>query len=272
MKIKNNKGFTLIEVLVSIAVIGIISTALTSLLQAVLKSWTRGSKKVEILQNTRDSIESLTNEIKCVIPAYNGNIYIDLFVFNSEENVMMIGSSKVTNTWGDRLNVVSAANRATTCRDGYNIVEFYFFLGDATGITNKALFGNPRQIEIDLGNSNHLYLIRNPEDIIIEDGSTYPPNEVTPWTSANDLAGRVLGTNVTSFKVSFCDTDLTWVTVWSTTKKYLPKAVKIIITGTPDRVDDNLKQIYGDPTVAGSGDTYSITLRLFQENVPYNWY
>lgn len=259
--LKSEKGFTLLEVLVTVTVLSIVTLSLATLLDITLRIWKKGQGKAEIYQELRAVLDMVSLDIKCVVPAYNGNKPNDIFLFQCEKNQMYKASAKTGSTFADRLDVVTTSGKGSSQKEGYNIIEVNFFLGDATALSTK--WENPRKIEIDLGNEHHLFLARGPAPNLLTSGE--PPNAPQAWTSS-DFPGRPLGNNITSVKYSFCDTNLVWVDNWGASKKYLPKAVKMAITAT----DDN--GIYGNPTVEGSGDSLTVTIRLFQENCPNNWW
>jgi prepilin-type N-terminal cleavage/methylation domain-containing protein len=250
---KNQNGFTLIEVLVSIAIVGILSVSLVQLLQTAMRVWNYGSSKLEIYNNMSHSLENIILDIKSSVPAFSGDIPIPVYMFQSEQNACY-KSGRVATPHADRLDFVSTSGRGDPLTDYYNILGWVYFLSDVTGISSLG----GKSIEEEIGNHDKLFLIRKP----IKNVNTIG---FTSWTSS-DLPSRVLGSNITSIKYSFCDENFEWIDEWESTNNYLPKALKITLFSTDDG------GIYGNPEELGNGDSMSLVIRIFQENTPDNWW
>lgn len=69
MKIADDRGFTLIELVVSMAVMGIVVTAAFAMYSAVKDSWSLGSKKFEVLQNARIAADRIVSETRSAYSA-----------------------------------------------------------------------------------------------------------------------------------------------------------------------------------------------------------
>lgn len=63
---KKNKGFTLIEVIIVIIVIGIVSVIIGSMLLGVVKAWTFKFNRNDILWDGRLALDRMTREIRAI--------------------------------------------------------------------------------------------------------------------------------------------------------------------------------------------------------------
>lgn len=82
-KIKNNKGFTLIELIIALSVISIILMAFYSIINSSIKHNVKNEKDIKSLNIAQSEIESLRNEIKSSNSSINiyddeGNILITI--------------------------------------------------------------------------------------------------------------------------------------------------------------------------------------------------
>lgn len=59
-----DKGFTLIEVIISVALLLIIMTAASQLLFSGLASWQHGEEQIDVVQNMRITLDRMTREIR----------------------------------------------------------------------------------------------------------------------------------------------------------------------------------------------------------------
>lgn len=75
LKIKNNKGFTLIEILISMAIISIVLFSLFTIINLSIKQNTKNEKDIKLLNIAQSEIENLRKEIKS--SSNNLNIYIE---------------------------------------------------------------------------------------------------------------------------------------------------------------------------------------------------
>ncbi|MGI6678590.1 MAG: PilW family protein [Dehalobacterium sp.] len=71
--IKNDQGFTLIELVVTIVLFGILITPAFALFSSGLKSWTHGTEQIDVVQNMRFAMDRMTMEIRQAVgePAPN---------------------------------------------------------------------------------------------------------------------------------------------------------------------------------------------------------
>ncbi|HON57392.1 MAG TPA: type II secretion system protein [bacterium] len=271
-KYKKNYGFTLLEVLVAVAVMGILTVVLSTLLQISLKAWRIGGSQIDTTQNARQAVDRLKADIIGALPAMNGDTINHLFLFQVEKDKMMDTNlanlttfSSINQPAADKLDIVSLS--ATTPDDLFDIKKYWFYLGNAKGITTRVDLGNPRQMELDGGTGNNLFLIRNFESTQNIVGSDALPI-VRDWSAASFRNYAVpIANNITSIKYTFCETNYTWTDNWTSSKKYLPQLIKIGFTAAPEIVSD-----LGDPTMIATGISMAATIKLFQNNAPNNWW
>lgn len=64
MDLKNNKGFTLIEVLVALAIVTIVSTAFFSIVNMTTRTNAKNEKDIQAMDIAQSEVEYLTKEIK----------------------------------------------------------------------------------------------------------------------------------------------------------------------------------------------------------------
>lgn len=254
----NNKenGFTLIEVMVAIAIVSIISLSLVQLLQTSLQVWNMGTSKMSIYNNLSMSLEYAGENIRKTIPAYNGDIYIPVFLFESSKNIMLKNNSPNNSNNADKFDFVSVTD------EDYIYRNYSYYLGDITSFgddvkTREAYPQNPSEYK-------SFFFIQKPKNAPIIDEGEINPSKIDLIDLKSNIV--VLGYQITSIKYDFCDINNNWIDEWTSDKKYLPKAVKITMSGS----DEN--QIYGDPSQAFEGDSLSMTIRLYQENAPDNWW
>lgn len=62
--LKNTKGFSLVELLVTIGLVSLVITAASLAYFSGVKAWVRSGNQVEVQQNLRIAINTLSNEIK----------------------------------------------------------------------------------------------------------------------------------------------------------------------------------------------------------------
>lgn len=76
LKIKgNNRGFTLVEILISMAIISIVLFSLFTIINSSIKQNTKNEKDIKLLNIAQSEIENLRKEIKS--SSNNINIYIE---------------------------------------------------------------------------------------------------------------------------------------------------------------------------------------------------
>jgi prepilin-type N-terminal cleavage/methylation domain-containing protein len=63
---KKNKGFTLIELIITIAIVGIISVIIGSMLLGIINAWTFKFSRNDLLWDARIAINRMTREIRTV--------------------------------------------------------------------------------------------------------------------------------------------------------------------------------------------------------------
>jgi len=66
IKMKKNKGFTLIEVIITITVVGIVSVIIGSMLLGIVKAWTFKFNRNDMLWDGRLALDRMTREIRTV--------------------------------------------------------------------------------------------------------------------------------------------------------------------------------------------------------------
>ncbi len=71
---KNDQGFTLIELVVTIVLFGILITPAFALFSSGLKSWTHGTEQIDVVQNMRFAMDRMTMEIR---QAVDGSVQYD---------------------------------------------------------------------------------------------------------------------------------------------------------------------------------------------------
>ena len=61
---RNERGFTVAELLVAIAVLALVLAAVTTIQQSVLQAYVAGSNKTEVQQNARSALERIARELR----------------------------------------------------------------------------------------------------------------------------------------------------------------------------------------------------------------
>lgn len=61
---KNDQGLTLIEIVISMVLFGILLTPAFALFSSGLKSWTHGTEQIDVVQNMRFTMDCMTSEIR----------------------------------------------------------------------------------------------------------------------------------------------------------------------------------------------------------------
>lgn len=113
------KGFTLIEILVVGVIFSILSLMLFTVFKSAMDSWRRGESQLEIYENARIAVESITNDLRAAMldPA-NTNI-----TFRGFDSAAPSGWR--TNNIGDEMYFIATLNPDTTtawsdlCKVGY---------------------------------------------------------------------------------------------------------------------------------------------------------
>lgn len=261
--LKNKGGFTLIEVMVAVAIIGIISVSLVQLLQTSLRLWNRGTSKMSIYNNLSMCLEYISRNIVNAIPAVSGDYQIPVFLFNSEKNVIYSGNGKkeTIHQAGGPHRIDFVARTGSPTHD-YNLSYLIYYISDITGLSQLQ---KEEAYPLPVEEFENLFLLqREIFTGIIPLHDTKP--EIRAWESGVRIRGEAVGYNVTGIQYSFCGNDLMWVDEWSYDEKSLPKAIKITVYAA----DENY--IYGNPTEINQGDSLSLTVRLYQNNAPSNWW
>jgi general secretion pathway protein J len=103
----SNKGFTLIEVLVSLTLLGIIFLLLFSSLYTSNKSWIAGEKKIERNDEIRLVSHYLRKQLSQTLPMTWINGKDQTLLFSGNENTLIITSTLPSHRGGGGLNLIS---------------------------------------------------------------------------------------------------------------------------------------------------------------------
>lgn len=90
--VKINKGYTLIELLVTLAIIGIVLSIYSTLYYSSYKSYVSTQKNIDIEQNVRYAMTYITNQINqnsngIILSNFDNNIAHSITVINKDGNI-----------------------------------------------------------------------------------------------------------------------------------------------------------------------------------------
>ncbi len=133
---RSGAGFTLMEVLVSITLMGFISVAIHYGYRIGLDSWSRAEKSLERERNVQFVLDLMSRQLGSMVPYYSRQLLdgaaVDVLLFHgSEQGVRFV-------------TTFSAESRSS---GGLRLVEY--FLGDSKQGTGKALLLNERLLPDD---------------------------------------------------------------------------------------------------------------------------
>jgi len=196
--IVSHRGFTLVEILVAMAILVIIVIAMVSMSSSVNRAWIIGEQRVENFQNGRAIMELMSRELSLTSPPRralgSGTANVSSLQFVQDPNISpLVATSLVTNSsslfWQAYLAQTSYGN---TCEVGYYLIN--------------ASSGGRRQLQrffvqpdsLTATSTSTTYKIYNPYTSFTgyTASSPWPPTNAAPWlttlTAANFQASSSL--------------------------------------------------------------------------------
>jgi len=192
MKIKYNNGFTLLEVIISIVILGIAFTICFQALESTLRSWKKSYIISDNIQHGDFTINQISSAFKCMIFFKNEQ---KRYAFDYEERV-------IDDSSGDWVSFVTANN----------------FFYDSKKINNKI----PHRIELFLGeidNIKGLYSITIPISV-----------EAVEYINNFNPKPKLISSNVNEFEILFWDEENeNWLNEWDQ-ENSIPKRILISVS------------------------------------------
>lgn len=206
------RAFTLLEAVVTVAVLVIIASSLAMVFKTLLSSWNKAEIVNDVSQSAYTVLDQMSRELKCIVKDPNDKYYL----VGIDEG----SASHISQTVSDEIYFIAAVKDST----GTGLCEVGYWLKD-TGT--------------DKDNS----LMRHAKENI--SGTTDFATSVLPSTSGKTAA------NVTKFEVLYWDTNTAaWesdpaqptdaLKVWNSKTK-LPVAIKITLNMTDDNNKNEAK-------------------------------
>ena len=192
MKIKYNNGFTLLEVIISIVILGIAFTICFQALESTLRSWKKSYIISDNIQHGDFTINQISSAFKCMIFFKNEQ---KRYAFDYEERV-------IDDSSGDWVSFVTANN----------------FFYDSKKINNKI----PHRIELfldEIDDIKGLYSITIPISV----GAVEYVNNFNPKP-------KLISSNVNEFEILFWDEENeNWLNEWDQ-ENSIPKRILISVS------------------------------------------
>lgn len=187
---KTRSGFTLVEVLLAVTILGLVMTAVYSTWSAVLTAWRRGSDASEVYQRQRIVIDTLTELAQSVV------------YFSASPSLYAVeGVSKPG--WGDSVSFVTASDVALP--------------------PSEAIAAGMRRVTISLEQDEYgrKYLA------IVNAPAVSASNTTT--VADTTLQAHVLSMDVSGFSVRYLNPrDSTWYDKWEDTE-LIPSAMEFTV-------------------------------------------
>lgn len=147
LKIKdNNRGFTLVEILISMAIISIVLFSLFTIINSSIKQNTKNEKDIKLLNIAQSEIENLRKEIKS--SSNNINIY-NIYVKDSDPNIPNTYTIKIPDD--DEIIWYEKNISEKIYRIDINVNEKYkYFIGsNDDGTPNTSIIEYEREVDGD---------------------------------------------------------------------------------------------------------------------------
>jgi type IV pilus assembly protein PilW len=213
----NNKGFTLVDLLIAVAISGIVAGAIFTTFQSQQKSYLIQEQVVEMQQNLRAGMDLMVKEIRMAgydpykdsgaeITAAAGNTLT--FTFLSDDDGDDNDGDNVTDETGELATITyslydaygdgdtdlgrkAGAGNNTPVAENIDNLEFYYTLNDATKTLTPADPNNIRNVQITiLARTEH-------QDPKFSDTKIYTTPSGADWGPYNDgFRRRLLSTTV----------------------------------------------------------------------------
>ncbi|MEK7452993.1 MAG: prepilin-type N-terminal cleavage/methylation domain-containing protein [Patescibacteria group bacterium] len=154
--LKANRGFSILELLIYMAIFSIISLALIDIIGALSRGWTRSQVEAEVQQNLRYAVNSISQDIKnassVTTPDVNlSSNNLDLNLGGVSYKYFLTGLNPPIL---QKQISLSAAENVTTDKVKVIDIKFYTFLNQAS--TNSQIQATTTQFFIKIGyNSNN---------------------------------------------------------------------------------------------------------------------
>jgi len=192
MKIKYNNGFTLLEVIISIVILGIAFTICFQALESTLRSWKKSYIISDNIQHGDFTINQISSAFKCMIFFKNEQ---KRYAFDYEERV-------IDDSSGDWVSFVTANN----------------FFYDSKKINNKI----PHRIELfldEIDDIKGLYSITIPISV-----------EAAEYINNFNPKPKLISSNVNEFEILFWDEENeNWLNEWDQ-ENSIPKRILISVS------------------------------------------
>jgi general secretion pathway protein J len=134
---ESQKGFTLLELTISIALIGIIVLIILGAMRLGLRSVELGEKKVDFLERQRSSINIIDSQIQSYIPVTYEEDDIKKTVFTGERDVLQFSTNY--SIWSGQKGYVIVTYKVNTDNSGKQVL---------LATENVIGFDNVREVEL----------------------------------------------------------------------------------------------------------------------------
>lgn len=181
MLLKNDEGFTLLEILVSMTILSLIMVVIVSGFHIGHRSWQRGERDIEVNQQLRVALDILISDIAS---AYNFRTRVQ-----NQWITLFLGKP-------DRLMLVTTRTSHFSRRPQVGLSQVEYYIGDGVGDSAKGLVRRE-------------YPITNGEPFDDETGFIVP---LLPWVS--DVSFEFLYRKPLRRNESMKDQEEEWVEYW----------------------------------------------------------
>jgi general secretion pathway protein J len=171
-----NSGFTLLELIISIALIGLIVLIITGALRLGFRSIDSGERKIESIERIRSSLNIIDSQIQSELPlTYFNEDGENKYFFKGEEALMQFPTNY--SIWGGERGYVIATYRVETGMDG-----------------KQALYVSEHFIGIDYKRDTKLFdsFERIYFEYFYKDPTEEEGNWVNEWTDDTSIPEKVM--------------------------------------------------------------------------------
>ena len=195
---KKTAAFTILEVLVAVAVLGLLLVLLLNILQSATALWRGVENRAETYREARAAMQVISRDLNNFLPSTNTSH----FIFSTNQLAFL----------------------AVMPRDS----QLDTSLGDVCAVGYLIEYGNKSPVAGDTGRQSY-----NLYRYFVESNDTFTAltSSTTPFSDFNASTGpvEILARNITSFKVNYFDTNGTKVDPWPPTNP-MPALIEIQIT------------------------------------------
>ena len=119
------KGFSLIEMMVVVVILGLIILALVTFFTGGTKAWVAGQSQLEAQRNARQAMDRMVREIR------EASNIIDTSTSSKEINFNTPGSNNLKYSWGDKWDPILRGTTNTLINNVLSLTFTYFDNSDA---------------------------------------------------------------------------------------------------------------------------------------------